>query len=211
MAYPLPQNVPPYSWEEYLDLEAHSEERYEYHDGEIVAMSGGTNRHNKLTGNIYVPLKLAADRSGCETFMENVKLFRHQSPRYLYPDAMVTCAALDKRSHNGVRQPWLVVEVLSKGSAHRDVGFKMREYFRLPSLQHYLVVAQELCFVQHFQRQAAGGWAFAYYADLAQSIELPELKLSLPLAEVYQGIEFGPELSEAEEETAWYGAAELDE
>lgn len=205
MTDPLPHHDA--SWEEYLALEAQSEERYEYHDGEIVAMSGATNRHGKIVGHTLVGLLAAADRRGCDAFAETTKLFRHRSERYLYPDVMITCAPLDLQTKNGVRSPLLIAEVVSRTSSHRDHGFKMREYFQLPSLQHYLIVAQDLCFVQHYQRQAAGGWAFAYYDSLDQQIELTDLDTVLPLAEMYRGIEFGPEVSEAEEAAARYEAA----
>jgi len=205
MSYPLPHHD--HSWEEYLALEAQSEERYEYHDGEIVAMSGATNRHNNLVTNLTVALKPKVVTLGCDYYAETAKLFRHRSDRYLYPDAMVTCAPLDLQSKNGVRSPLLVVEVISKGSGHRDHGFKLREYVKLPSLQHYLIVSQEMCLVQHFRRRAEEGWDFLFYDELDQQIELPELALRLPVAEIYQGIEFGPELSEAEAAAARYEAA----
>lgn len=206
MAYPLSRRD--YSWEEYLALEAQSEERYEYHDGEIVAMSGATNRHNKISGRIYTKLLVAADQKSCDAFVETTKLFRHRSERYLYPDAMVTCAPLDLQSKNGVRSPWLVVEVISESSSHRDHGFKLRQYLKLPSLQHYLIVSQEMCLIQHFRRRMAEGWDFLFYDEFEQQIELPELALKLPVAEIYQGIEFGAEVSEAEETAARHETAQ---
>ncbi len=140
MNYPLPQDRS-YSWEEYLQFERDTEDRYEYHDGNIVAMAGASNRHNKIVTNLILGIKPRIAGKGCDLFSETVKLFRHRSDRYLYPDLMVTCAPLDQQTKNGVRSPQMVVEVLSPHSAYGDQTFKLREYFRLPSLRHYLIVA----------------------------------------------------------------------
>ena len=57
-----------YSWEEYLKLEAESELRYEFHDGEVFCMAGGTNRHNEITGGAYLRLRIQASKKGCKSF-----------------------------------------------------------------------------------------------------------------------------------------------
>lgn len=202
MAYPLPKQD--YSWTEYLALEAQGTERYEYHDGAVVAMSGGTNRHNKLAGRAYARLLAAADRHGCDAYIEGIKLFRPKSDRYLYPDVMVTCAPLDLQTKSGVRSPLLVIEVLSQGTAHRDFGFKMKEYLRLPTLQHYLILSQEMCLVHHYQRRQGASWNFLLYSDPEETILVPELEASLRLGELYRGIELGPETNTAEEAAAPY-------
>lgn len=202
--HPHPSARPQATWEEYLALEARSEERYEYHDGEIVAMAGASNQHNEIITNTTLALKPGALAQGCKYFAETTKLFRHQSPRYLYPDAMVTCPPLDLQAKNGVRSPLLVVEVLSDSSRRKDRSFKLREYLGLPSLHHYLLVEQEYVEVQHFQRAGADSWHIHFYDDLAQGIDLPELALTLPLAALYAGITFGPEGELLREEMAPY-------
>ncbi len=208
MAHPLSSQ--PYTWDEYIALDAQQGDRYEYHDGVIVAMSGATNQHNELVTNLVLSLKPASRMKGCTIFTENVKLFRHRSDRYLYPDLMLTCHPLDLQSKHGVRSPSLIIEVLSKTNTHKELAFKQREYFKLPSLRHYLLVEQSECSVQHFHRydSAASGdelWKVRFYEDLEDYIDLPEWDLRLSLQEIYAGITFGPELSEAEEAAAKYG------
>ncbi|GAB4414356.1 MAG: hypothetical protein OHK0039_22100 [Bacteroidia bacterium] len=195
-------------WETYLALEDQHDERYEYHDGEIVAMSGGTNRHNEIVGRAFACLLPIADRMSCKVFTETVRLFRHCSERYLYPDLMLTCNPLDKQSHNGVHSPLLIVEVLSKANTHKHLAFKLREYIKLPSLRHYLVVAQEECLVQHYRKNDADIFELYFYDEPDQAIGLPELSAQLRLADIYAGIEFGPEIDYAEEMAAAYGNIE---
>ena len=197
-----------HTWAEYLALEAASEERYEYHDGEIVAMAGASNLHNRIIGNAFAPLHSITRARGCHVFSENVKLFRYRSERYLYPDLMVTCHPLDKQTLNGVRNPLLIAEVLSKTNTHKQLAFKLREYFRLPSLRHYLLISQDECFVQHYRRAGEGLFDLRIYDELHHLIDLPELNAQIPLADLFAEIEFGPEMSEAEEAAALYGAGE---
>ncbi|MDX2284238.1 MAG: Uma2 family endonuclease [Bacteroidia bacterium] len=200
-----PDPAQAYTWEAYLALEARGGERYEYHDGEIVAMAGSSNRHNRIIGRTYACLLPAADRQGCELFAETVRLFRQGSERYLYPDLMLTCHPLDKQSRNGVRSPMLILEVLSAANTHKHLAFKLREYMKLPGLRHYLVVSQEECLVQHYRKNSEGVFEVYLYDRIGQAVGLPELDTELPLASVYAGIEFGPERSYAEEEMAEYG------
>lgn len=188
-----------YSWETYQQLEESSQLRYEYHDGRIVAMAGANNAHNEIIGNCYVQLKSATGRKGCKTFMMEVRLFRHNRKEYFYPDVMASCQSFDLHNKNGVRNPVLVIEVLSKGTREYDRGFKLREYLKLPSLQHYLMVEQTHCEVQHYRRRADNSWEVLFYEDIHQHIDLPELELQLVLSDIYEGITFEPEPDMLEE------------
>jgi Uma2 family endonuclease len=196
------------TWEAYLALEADSEERYEYHDGEVIAMAGATNRHNEIVVNTSHALRSGLMAKGCKVYTESVKLYRYQSERYLYPDLMVTCNPLDLQAKNGIRSPLLIAEVLSKTNTHKHLTFKMRAYFRLPSLQHYLLISQDECMVQHFRRTVEGNFEVLLYDEMDQAIDLPELDAHLRLADIYHGIEFDPEVTYAEEEAARYAATQ---
>lgn len=46
-----------YTLEEYLALERVSEVKYDYSDGEIFSMSGGTLAHDQIMGNCYELLR----------------------------------------------------------------------------------------------------------------------------------------------------------
>lgn len=207
MSHPLPQDHA-YTWEAYLRLEQNSEERYEYHDGWMIALNDESNLHNHLVGNLITVLHPVVREVGGKLYSQTVKLFRHRSDRYLYPDLMVTCSPLDLQTQNGVRSPQLVVEVLSPRSAHGDQTFKLREYFKLPSLRHYLVVAQEMCLVQHFYREADEDWRFRLYDDFEQTIALPAWDLDLPLREIYADVNVDPAPDQVAEPLPTYPDAE---
>ena len=193
-----------HTWEAYLELEAASDLRHEYHDGPIVSMAGATNRHNEIATNCNYLLKPIARKNGCKAYAMEVRLFRYQSKKYLYPDGMLTCQPLDLQSKNGVRNPLVLIEVLSDSSRETDRSFKLREYLRLPSLRHYLLIEQKHCEVQHFRRREDESWEVLFYEEMSQQIDLPELDLRITLADLYEGVEFGPEPDVLEEEAAAY-------
>lgn len=204
MNYPL-SSASSFTWESYLELESQADTRYEYHDGTIVNMAGASNRHNKICGNCYVQVRQAVRSSSCETFAMEVKLFRYQSPRYLYPDVMLTCNPLDLQTANGVRSPLLIIEVLSNSTREADRSFKLREYLKLPSLRHYLLIEQQHGEVQHFRRREDSmPWEVYFYEEMTDQVSIPELAFTLSLASLYEGIHFGPEVDQVQEEAAEY-------
>jgi Uma2 family endonuclease len=194
-----------YTWEQYLALEAQSEERYEYHNGRIVAMSGASNRHNQIAGRAFAALLPVADAKGCKVFYEGIKLFLHQSKQYYYPDLMLTCHPLDLQTRSGVRNPLLVMEVLSQNQPF-DLTSKLAAYSQMPSLRHCLMVQQTEFLVLHYHRSSSDElFRFTFYSRLDQEIHLPELSMQMPLSQLYHDIITGPEISIAEEEAALYG------
>ena len=110
------------SAEEYLAWEPTQEERYEYGDGEVVAISGPTGNHNRICLNFF---KLLDDRLNLpyEIYILTVKLRRKLGQNYFYPDVMVTC---DDRDNDPqlVQLPCLIIEVLSPSTEAVDRGAK---------------------------------------------------------------------------------------
>ena len=194
-----------YTWEQYLALEAQSEERYEYHNGRIVAMAGGSLRHNRIINRIA---RVAGNalKPGCELFTESIRLYRYQQKSWFYPDIIISCNPLDLQSNSGIKNPLLVVEVLSDSTAQVDATFKLHEYIRIPSLRHYLMVAQEECRVMHyFRTNSTELWKLQIFTEMQDMIDLPEVGMQLTLAQVYEGVRFGSETLLLEEEAALYG------
>lgn len=200
-----PEASATYTWEQYLALEAQSEERYEYHDGRIVAMEGENLRHNQLVGNFIFQFHTQLPKTGCSPFFLSVRLFRYQNKAYFYPDVVLTCNPADLESYDSIKSPVLVVEVLSDATAKIDATFKLHEYIRIPSLRHYLMVAQEECRVIHyFRTNSTEPWKLQIFTEMQDVIDLPEAGIQLTLSQVYERVRFGPETLLQEEEEALY-------
>ncbi|MBC7921413.1 MAG: Uma2 family endonuclease [Ferruginibacter sp.] len=134
-----------YSFEEYQTLEVSGQVLYEYYFGETfaidephpTAMAGGTKQRNRLIKNAGTLLDGLLDK-GCESYNENVKLEAVPGGYYVYPAAILTCDPRDMADNRLVRYPSLVVEVLSKSTQTHDLGTKLENYRRMPTLQAYL-------------------------------------------------------------------------
>jgi Uma2 family endonuclease len=111
---------------------------------------------------------------------------------YTYPDVMVICGKdqVADEDEDTVLSPILIAEVLSESTRDYDRGRKFQYYRTLPSLMEYLTVEQDEPHVEHWTRQPGNRWDLAEFDNLAQSIQLTSIGCTLPLAEVYDKIEF---------------------
>ncbi|MBF9219668.1 Uma2 family endonuclease [Hymenobacter ruricola] len=181
-----------YTPEEYFALEAQSAVRHEYFDGEVFAMAGTTIPHNLIKGNIIAGLRAGARQQGCRVYDESVRLAVQDQFHYTYPDIMVSCDPADRRSSLLIRQPVLIVEVLSPSTAEYDRSRKFNQYKKIPSLRHYILVSQTAWVLEWFRRDDLGQWVYTVFSDPADVLEIPELSLRLPLAQVYDDTDVAP-------------------
>jgi Uma2 family endonuclease len=125
IATPNPQRI---SIEEYLDWEPLQELRFEYANGTIIAMAGGTVRHNDIAVNLLTLLHGAVRTRGCRININDVKLQVITKGAYRYPDLVVTCDSRDLQNGELLEYPTVIVEVLSPGTEAIDRGDKFNEY-----------------------------------------------------------------------------------
>jgi Uma2 family endonuclease len=91
-----------------------------------------------------------------------------------------------------VLNPTLLLEVLSPSTAAYDRGAKFQRYRDwLPSLQDYLLVAQDRVRIDHYQRGMA--WSMTRYEGLDVVVPLASIGCQLPLVEIYDGVTFTDE------------------
>ena len=180
-----------YSLDEYRAIAETSTEKCEYHDGEIVTMTGGTLNHSLVMGNIFFFLKFLLRDS---QFMVVNSEMRIWLPNYrcgVYSDAMI----FDGRPQlNGDRKdealnPILVVEVLSPSTEEYDRTNKFRMYQSIPSFCEYLLVRQNKVFVERYSKQKQI-WTYSNFDDLDQSILLESVNIDLAIADIYRDVEF---------------------
>lgn len=178
----------------YIQQEQESGIRYEYHDGTIYALAGGTINHGKLCGNIYAELrnKLKANNSGCNAFTGEIKLGIERKNTFVYPNAMVICEEINtaKEDDNAVTNPVLIAEVLSKTTADYDRGDKFYLYRQIPSLQEYVLIEQSKPVVEvYYKKKGTEFWSINRYEGLDTAVSLRSLKITIPLSDLYFDIE----------------------
>jgi Uma2 family endonuclease len=161
-------------------------------------MAGTTRRHNLMVQNLIVALRSLARKNGCQTFAESVKQELRSDRRYVYPDVVYTCHPEDIRADENTwaRHPSLLIEVLPESTQGVDRSRKRQAYFRLPSLQAYLLLDQDRCFAELYQR-AHDFWRFEFFTELTDRVRIDTLGIELSLCEVYEGISFPPPDEEA--------------
>ena len=131
--------------------------RFELVDGQVVAMAPERVAHVRGKQRIFRRLEdaIAAAGLGCEAFIDGVAVQVDLATVY-EPDVMVRCGPRLPGETLRIVDPLVVVEVLSPASRSRDAGLKLADYFRIPSLRHYLIIATEMRTVIHHARDEAG-------------------------------------------------------
>lgn len=174
------------TWEEYLAVEGQSPYRHEYVNGSTYAMSGASLAHNRIAQKLVIVLGAHLKGGPCEPFFLDAKLeIRTGSDQIMYyPDAMVSCRPED-RTDQVVRNPKLVVEILSKSTQHIDRREKALTYQRVQAIEEYVLIAQDQPKVIVHRR--AEGWRPMLYSSLEARVEFRSIGLQVPLAHIYEG------------------------
>ena len=191
----LPQRVPGITPAEYLRLERMATYRSEYFRGEIFAMAGGSPKHSLIKTNVLGELRSRLKGHPRAPYDSDLRI-RCASGLYTYPDASVICSELefDDVHKDTVLNPTLLVEVLSKTTAAYDRGVKFDNYRTIPSLREYVLIFQDEPMIHRFLRNDDDTWTLSVVANLNQAVTLPSIGIELPLAEVYDRVDFTVEV-----------------
>ena len=179
MTEPWPR---PWTVEDFLEWEAQQPERYEFIDGRILGMVGGSAAHATIKGNVFAALRGRLRGGPCRVFVENLKVVTNVASHY--PDVVVTCVPVQP-GDDQVRQPVVAIEVLSRTTADRDRSAKWVGYQDIPSLQHYILIAQEQRRVELFSR-ADDSWHLRNVRPPVAKVPMPALGVELTLDEIYE-------------------------
>jgi len=178
--------------EEYLERERRAERKSEYFHGEMFAMSGASRPHVLIVTNLVRELSQRLKARPCEVYSNDLRLRISPTGLYTYPDAMVVCGepqfADDQK--DTLLNPVLIVEVLSESTQNYDRGHKFQQYRTLPSLLEYLMVAQDAPRIEQYARQPDDRWLLSESSGKDASIQLASVGCTIPLAEIYDKIEW---------------------
>ncbi|BBP05733.1 hypothetical protein TPL01_24430 [Sulfuriferula plumbiphila] len=145
------------SEDDYLRLEQQAATRHELVDGEMYAIAGASERHNRIALNIAYHLRTVTRGKPCRAFMADMKLRVAAGATYYYPDVMLVCDPADDHPIYK-RAPCFIAEVLSPATASVDLREKWQAYRTLPSLRYYLLVDAERLWAKVFFRREGEGW-----------------------------------------------------
>lgn len=193
-----------YTPEEYLALEEVALDKSEYHDGEIVPMTGGTTNHNKLALNFCRKFPLTVNGQDYETFINDVRLWIPQTRRYVYPDVIVIQGEPVYQGSNKtiVTNPLLIVEVLSNSTKDYDRGGKFLAYRSIPEFREYILIDQYSYHIEQFAKNSNGKWVLTEYDSDESVLTLESVEFQMPLREIYERINFEVEDEELNQPTS---------
>ena len=179
-----------YTLDEYRALEEKAEFRSEYHDGDILPMSGGTIDHNRIVRNFVSILDTAFRQKPYEVFTSDLRVWIPQHRQATYPDVMVIAGApiFNENRSDEILNPCLIVEVLSKSTEGYDRGDKFLYYRSIPQFKEYLLVGQTEYFIEHYRKTGEGQWLLQEYRGHEQEIPLDSVGVSLVIKDVYEGV-----------------------
>lgn len=179
--------VPYLSEEDYLAMEMSSQERHEYVDGAVFAMTGASRAHNQISLNLASFLHAQVKNTPCHVYMSDVKLKIAQRRTYYYPDLMLGCSKNETDAY-AISEPCLIIEILSPATALTDKREKLVAYQNVPSVQEYCLVAQDKYRVEKYTRQAnQHDWQLGQYGK-GDAIRFDCVDGEISLAELYAGV-----------------------
>jgi Uma2 family endonuclease len=159
------------SYADYVEAEDAGEERHEWIDGVVYAMSPGTPEHGRLVSSINGDLRelRAALKGGCTIYSESTMLYVQDANVSTYADVTLVCGPVLTMAvkRNGaslgeaVTNPTVIVEVLSPSTERYDRKEKFGYYKRLASLEEYVLVSQDMKRIEVFRRPAVEGGAWS--------------------------------------------------
>jgi Uma2 family endonuclease len=181
----------PVSVADYLAGEKTAKRKHEYVGGEVYAIAGASNTHNRVASNVTGLLHSQLRGNPCDVFNSDTKVrVRAQTGmRFFYPDAMVVCNANPSDDHFQ-DNPVLIVEVVSQSTRRIDMGEKRESYLQIPSLDTYIILEQSTLAAIVFQRNENGEFHRQSYTDGNDTVPLPTINCKLNLSEVYENVEF---------------------
>lgn len=182
-----------HSYDEYLALERATGERYEYIDGHMLAMAGGTPEHAELCVNLGSLFKAALRGRPCKVYSSDLKVCVGEDGLFTYPDLAVVCGKLQRsaRDPNAVRNPVVLVEVLSDGTEAYDRGEKFEKYRQIASLREYVLVSHRKPGVELLRWSPDGSWNLRALGP-QDTLHLESLEVEIPVAAIYEDVELPP-------------------
>ncbi|HJT56551.1 MAG TPA: Uma2 family endonuclease [Ktedonobacteraceae bacterium] len=181
--------------EEYFALlERDPEHGYEYLDGRVYMMTGGSPDHSIIGSNINGILRDLLRGRRCIVYNSDV-YFQLSETYRVCPDAAVSCDPRDRGAQEAIHYPTLVVEVLSPTTEARDRGEKSLQYRSCPSIQEYLLINVQFPIIELFRREKHGFWSL-YTLKPGEAVKLTSLGIDFPVADVYQDTSLMEEMNE---------------
>jgi Uma2 family endonuclease len=175
----------PWTAESFLTWADQQEGKHEFDGQRVIAMTGGSVAHQEIMFNLRLALGRLLAGQGFRALLE---MRLRIGPRFRYPDVLVCAGPLDQTIKT-LTDATAIFEFASDDTAATDRVIKLAEYNEVQSLRCYVLLEQTAMAATLYQRELAGGPWIAT-AHTGGGLVLPGLDITLPLAELYEGLTF---------------------
>lgn len=176
---------------EYLELERNADFKSEYYNGEIFAMAGATLIHNKIVSNLIFLFNQFLKDKPCDVYPSDLRLRVEKSGLYTYPDITIVCGKTEllDNKFDTLKNPTILIEVLSDSTEKYDRGQKFSFYREIPSLKEYILVSSKTVKIEKFKRLEDGNYLYIE-SNEHQPFPIDSIKMNLNLEDVYNKIDW---------------------
>ena len=168
-------------------------------DGVVFMMAGESGAHADVSTNLIAGLANQLKNTDCRVRAKDTKVRSgFVSPKNLikgmfsYPDLVVICGKIEyhDKHRDIVTNPTVIIEVLSPTTEAFDRDEKFARYRTSnPTLQDYILIAQDKPHVEHRVRQPDGNWLFLEYRNLSSGFRIESINCNLSLSEIYDRVD----------------------
>ena len=153
----------------------------------MFAMSGAGTTHNIIFSNLFGEIFTKLKGKSCKPYGSDMRLHIPENTLFTYPDISIYCGNMKQVDDNNALEPTVLIEILSPSTRNYDRGGKFKLYREIPSLKEYILVDTESVNIEVFRINPSAHWELEEYKTIGESLNIPILKLSVPLNDIYEG------------------------
>jgi Uma2 family endonuclease len=178
--------------QEYLARERKAVFKSEFYRGEMFAMAGASWEHTLIKDNTARATGNQLEGGPCRVLTSDLRVKVDVSGLYTYPDLIVVCEEpqFEDKLFDTLLNPRVLTEVLSESTEKYDRGTKFKHYRQIPSLQEYVLIAQDEPLAERHVRQPNGDWLMTEFRGLDKVFAFTSIPVKIALTDIYRGVEF---------------------
>lgn len=179
-----------YTLDEYLEMGALDNARYEFYEGEVYPALENSIPHNQVVGNVFGTMFGFLKGKPCNAFTSTQKVQVKKKSFYCEPDIVVVCGEIETmETHKDIiTNPVLLIEVLSPASKDYDRGEKFKLFRNIPTLQEYICISSMEMLVEKYDRKAEHIWTITEIKPPIETLFIDTIGMPLLLADIYNGV-----------------------
>lgn len=184
-----PQPNKNYPVKDYISMNRHNSERYEFVNGKILTTSGSNRTHNVITTNITIAVGSRLKTSKSEIYVSSM-LVQLSPERYSYPDVVIVSGdpSFIDSNNDILLNPSIIVEIYSQNTNFHEKTEKLECYLSMPSVREYISIKEDEMRVEHYTKQNAKQFIYRIYNDRDDVVSLDAINCKISLAEIYAQI-----------------------